>query len=310
MKVKDCRILHPPPYRGVKRTLYRLQGKNCSCILTNDGTEDGMFHYSDDSCMSMWLLYLYAEQLCNDGRPLAAYVHDLHSAYEQLKLTSLAQSEHVPFCSVPHFRQVYRAWAIRMNRAFLFKCPECQNAPEVLIGDATSESIQARHYCGQPITDFDSDGPAEARPHPRADRCLFNSAADRKPLQDFAAYARGDGKTAFGHSGVTQAHSFVFEEHHPSLQHLLEAASKQDMASMVTDVGSMYEDSSSPDRKVLAKMLRSMASDSPVASYLPREIAALVGALLANPGDRFPSELNAHSVPTVIGILCCFRQDA
>ena len=84
MKVKDCCILYPPLRCGVKRRLYRLQGKNCSCIFIFNGTEDVLFHYCDDAYASLWLLYPYADHLCNDGRTLAAYVHDLRSAYEQL----------------------------------------------------------------------------------------------------------------------------------------------------------------------------------------------------------------------------------
>lgn len=54
----------------------------------------------------------------------------------------------------------------------------------MLIGIATSESIQARHYCGQPITDIDVEGPVEARPHTTADRCVFKSAANRYSVDE------------------------------------------------------------------------------------------------------------------------------
>lgn len=58
----------------------------------------------------------------------------------------------------------------------------CEDEPHV-IGDATSESIQARHYCGQPITSFDADGPVAQRPHTRAERCLLSSASERSCLR-------------------------------------------------------------------------------------------------------------------------------
>ena len=63
MKVKDCCILYRPLRCGVKRTLYRLQGENRSCIFTYNGTEDVLFHYCDDSYVSLWLLYQYADHL-------------------------------------------------------------------------------------------------------------------------------------------------------------------------------------------------------------------------------------------------------
>lgn len=140
---------------------------------------------------------------------MSAYVHDLQSAYQQLKCTSFSDSEFDPFCSVPHFRQVYQAWVIKIDKPFDFRCPVCEDEPHVLIGDATSESIQARHYCGQPITSFDADGPVAQRPHTRAERCLLSSASERKLLHSFAAHVGGDGKTAFGYAGLSVAHDFM-----------------------------------------------------------------------------------------------------
>ena len=52
------------------------------------------------------------------------------------------------FCSIQHWRQVYQAWVIKVDRKLLFPRPVCGDQPPVLLGDATSDSIQARYYCG------------------------------------------------------------------------------------------------------------------------------------------------------------------
>ena len=86
-----------------------------------------------------------------------------------------------------------------MDTQFLFRCPVCGDEPPVLVGDATSESIQARYYCGQSITDTPAGSAAQLRPRVQADRCMFRTDADRKLLKGLASYVRGDSRTAFGH---------------------------------------------------------------------------------------------------------------
>ena len=57
VKVKEaCRILYPAPHSGHRRQLYKLRCANGHTIV-DDGTEHGLFHISDESCVSLWLLY-------------------------------------------------------------------------------------------------------------------------------------------------------------------------------------------------------------------------------------------------------------
>ena len=102
--------------------------------------------------MSLFFLYQYADHVNDDGKALSAYVRNQRDLYQQCRHTSFAEPEVIKFCSAPHLRRVYQAWLQRVNRLYLFQCPVCKDAPEVLIGDATSESIQARRYIGQAIT--------------------------------------------------------------------------------------------------------------------------------------------------------------
>lgn len=285
---KACRILYPAPRCGCKRELFELQcpNQNPSCTVVYDGIDDGLFHFSNESCVSLWLLYQYADQFQNDGKTLSAFVHDQCEVYRQHRHTSLPFGDEA-FCSVQHFRQVYQAWAIKVDRKFLFRCPVCGDQPPVLVGDATSESIQARYYCGQSITDAHADSIAQLRPHVRADRCMFRADADRKLLKGLASYVRGDNRTAFGHQKITADKLFVLDDNEEAL---MEAAMNQNMGSLVADVAHMCDRLAPSDRKVLGKMLGSLASDSPAISYSPLTVANAFEPLFASHAHGYPAE--------------------
>ncbi|DBB13183.1 TPA: hypothetical protein ACH3X3_004931 [Trebouxia sp. C0006] len=126
----------------------------------------------------MFAHVLPGDQWCNDGKALQAYVRDQRSVYEQH--SHKQPDNYVPFCSVPHFRAVFQAWANKMDRQWLFRCPKCGGAPPVVVGGATAESIQKRLYCGQSVTEFQAGSVPQARPDTRAEQCLLAAAADRR----------------------------------------------------------------------------------------------------------------------------------
>ena len=74
----------------------------------------------------------------------------------------------------------------------------------MLVGNVTAESIQARRYDEQPITQLHDDTlTAAAWGHTRAERCLFefcalNSVHNRRRLADFTSDIRGGGRSALG----------------------------------------------------------------------------------------------------------------
>lgn len=111
-----------------------------------DGTEYSLFHFSDELSVSLWLLKQYADQWCNDAKALQAYVRDQCSIYDQH--SHKQPINYVSFCSVPHIGAVFQAWASKMDRQWLYRYPKCGDAPPVLVGDATAESIQKKFYCG------------------------------------------------------------------------------------------------------------------------------------------------------------------
>ena len=285
VKVKDdCCIRYPPPRCGYKRPLFSLHctNNNPDCVITYDGTEDGLFHYSDVSCVSLVFLYACAEQFNHDGKTQAAYVFDLQLAYKQHMSSQFTVRPYVAFCSVPHFRQVYQAFLAKLDRQYLFRCPLCGDSPPVMVGDATAESIQAGRYHGESITQLEDDSiDAAPRPHTRAQRCVLSAAADRQLLGDFATSVRTDERSAFGHQRVgADDERFVFEYGSTNLEDLLRTATALDMSDMVQDIVNLQYRLDSSQQRVLAKMLGSMATDSPVSSYFPYTVAVKVKALL------------------------------
>ena len=71
---------------------------------------------------------------------------------------------------------LYQAWAIKLDLDYMFLCPTCGDSPDVLIGDATSESILGRYYNGTPIKEVDPVDDAEYhRPHTKAQHALFRA---------------------------------------------------------------------------------------------------------------------------------------
>ncbi len=138
----------------------------------------------------------------------------------------------------------------------------------------------AKYYIGHPIKVDIDDGDRPARPHTKAERTRFSQPAARKLLARFATYVRGDRRTAFGH--VSSDEPFMYEDGHPGLLNLLEAAHDSGMQSLLCDIGDKCSDQSTLDRRLLAKIIGTMATDSPTVSYLPCAVAESVLAFLAS----------------------------
>lgn len=79
---------------------------------------------------------------------------------------------------LPHqlFRQIYYAWASRLELCCLFKCPICGDNAEVLVGSVTSESIQGKCCSGVPITEVPEDPMTATRAHMRIPSQIFSNS--------------------------------------------------------------------------------------------------------------------------------------
>lgn len=104
------------------------------------------------------------------------------------------------FCSDRYFRQVYQAWASKLDVQYALQCPGRGDSPDVLVGDATCESIQAAYQIGRPIYMAPDTGEQYSRPHTKAQLGLFADPSARGLLSGFAAYVRGHHRAAFGHA--------------------------------------------------------------------------------------------------------------
>lgn len=189
----NCTVLYPDPCGGRTLPLYELQctGRTAACTVAYDGFEDGLFHYSNSTCVSLRLLYGYADQLVINGQPLKGYVAVQRVSYEHLVMP-LHDGTPVAFCTDKTFREVFQAWASKLELPYDFGCPLCGDSPDVLIGDATSVSIPGKYCHGDSIKKVDADDHNRyAPPHTKADRTLLPQAASRKLLSRFATYVRG-----------------------------------------------------------------------------------------------------------------------
>ena len=112
------------------------------------------------------------------------------------------------------------------------------------------------------------------------------AAADRRLVSAFASFIRNDGRTAF--EDISPAQQFSFQDNETAL---VLCAQQHDMSKLVLDVHGMSASLSLPDRQVLAKMLGSMASDSPTLSYFPLEVAASIKECIEVQDRHFSVEL-------------------
>ena len=90
--------------------------------------------------MALRILHLYADQIVHNGKPIPAFVRD-KCDYERYVPPGYICNGGISFASPTLLRQVYYAWASGLGLRYLVKFPVSGDNPEVLTGDAMSESI-------------------------------------------------------------------------------------------------------------------------------------------------------------------------
>ncbi|KAL3156304.1 hypothetical protein ABBQ32_012572 [Trebouxia sp. C0010 RCD-2024] len=206
-----CIVLYPDPCGGRTLPLYELRctARNPDCTVAYDGFEDGLFHYSNATCVSLRLLHGYANQLVLNGQTLKGNVAVQGDSCEQLVMP-LHDGTAVKFCTDKTFREIFQARAVKLDLQYAFGCPVCGESPDVLIGDATSVSILGKYYHGDSVESVNpEDHTRYERTYTKAERTLLPEVASRKLLFRFASYARGDNRTAFGHRCEQLAFQYV-----------------------------------------------------------------------------------------------------
>jgi Kyakuja-Dileera-Zisupton transposase len=267
---QSCMVYYPPPVCGRKMPLFKLRCSVCQAETVYDGTATGMFLFSTASCISLRILYGYAMSLNTDGRTMAASWSELSQEYEAWgEAWGGADGQVYKFCSEPQYRAFVYAWLDRVSRPYLFQCPICKDAPSVLIGDATSESIQAHHYIGEPITLPEPGIDAAPRPSTRAERCCLSDPHHRKSLKAFADCVG---------TGTPEAVTSMYgDEESGTWQALLTAAESCGLGPGVEDLKQMcMAGGEVASKKSLGEMLACLASDSPAIAYIPLAVVNLL----------------------------------
>jgi hypothetical protein len=234
----------------------------------------------------------------------------------------------------------------RMRRGqetpYCFRCPVCKDKPRVLIGDATASTIQARYYAGTPITKTDPALGVVARGQQqvRNRRSFVDATLPSKErvecmqlLDGLAALVRGAGGQAsswgragaggrgrgrggrgrgrtggrVGQTGASGEAAFGADD----VERLVQLTEAFGAAPFVR---ASYECAPSTPLgakacKDIAALLASMATESPVLSYLPRRCAVALGECLGSGavlGSELWVALQRHA-PVVHGALCALH---
>jgi Kyakuja-Dileera-Zisupton transposase/CxC4 like cysteine cluster associated with KDZ transposases len=269
---QSCMVYYPPPVCGRKMPLLKLRCSACKAETLYDGTATGMFLFSTASCISLDILYGYAMSLNIDGRTMAACWNELSQRYDAWGEARAVNGGVYKFCSQPLYRAIVYAWLDRVDRPYLFHCPECKDAPSVLIGDATSESIQAHHYNGEAVTLPEQGIDVAPRCRTRAQRCCVSDPDHREALKEFAA--------CVGTGTLEEFTSMYGDEQAGTWQALLTAANTCGLGPGVQDLKQLCLAGGQAARpastKRLGDMLLCFASVSPTISYVPLAVVDLL----------------------------------
>ncbi len=264
--------------------------QQAACTLVYDGQQDGIFPFSRQSCVALRLLYRYIDQLVTLGMTIDGYVRSLQIDYERY-----CPGPSIPFMSIPQFRKVYYAFGSRLKQIWCFMCPTCQDHPDILVGDATSATMQKRFYEGSPLTAWDTSLPVHARPHTRQQRC-FAGDEIRRLLQSAAAMLSGESPDPECLTALTDdCASLHNDENFQISPFILYIAGN---ASILSE----------HDRKAVSTCLKDLASDSPVCAYVPVDVIAICKRMLERSSNarsflEQDADVFGTSAPLLAGML-------
>lgn len=187
-----------------------------------------------------------------------------------------------PFCGLTTWRHAVYAFIAGLDVSYVFKCPVCQDCPEVVIGDATMLTLRKEKYSGTPITQPNTSVPQIPAPgHRRHNRCFQPDTSARQTLGALAQYVRGSGgRGQRDPLPGDWAPSQISMPGRPRVQGALCAIA--DMAGPGKPPATALPPRgagaalTASDRASVARFLDSLASDSPVLSYVPIAAAAVL----------------------------------
>jgi len=235
------------------------------------------------------------------------------------------------FVSPSVFRAAWFAFLDHLVYVDLFRCPICCDDPKVLVGDGTAILLKEKHYVGVPITQPSTAEPV-TRDHRRAQRCALSGPGTagwsraRQLLWRLAHRIHGSTQGLARRAppaGMLQDH-----EVQPLILALpLAMRGAVQLMCVATGVpcdmptGNWAQAGDAilrvaaraqpgqEERSALARFLFSLASDSPVCSYLPASAAAQVQ--LASTGQQPLTADQLAEVgrvaPLVHSVICMFQ---
>ena len=185
----------------------------------------------------------------------------------------------------------------------------CGANPRVLIGDATAESIQKRHYHGDPITTSSDDVPPIARPSTKAERSALGITRTHQLVAQFAEFARTYGDVPASNDSTRVPFNPVQDR-----QDLFYAGFLADAHILFEKVmDHLQQQILPPDvRRKLARFIAALASESPVVSYLPLSVVMLLAEVLQseNPAERILASATLYEIRRDAPLVADFLQAA
>lgn len=149
--------------------------RNAQCRVHYDGTSDGLFLLSNQSAVSLKLLYDSVAAFKGSG--LSPHAFCIITA-EEYDGAYRASDSPQPFMAENTWRRAFYLFlaSIHTNNA-MFKCPCCEDNPKILIADGIRLLINASQYKGQDITKPGIDLCVEPPDHKRHDRSFIDQRA-------------------------------------------------------------------------------------------------------------------------------------
>lgn len=130
----------------VPHSVLHCPARNPECVRRVDAGAMGLYQYSDRVFVALRRLYECTDLFTGDGRSVKSYVRTVHKDYDY------RPGGGHPFLSPNMFRKCFYQFIAALQRKYSFQCPICRDCPDVLIGDATAQTMRSEHYLGCDIT--------------------------------------------------------------------------------------------------------------------------------------------------------------
>jgi hypothetical protein len=291
--------LGPHYTRQLRHYVLQCPARAAGCMRRVDASALGLYMHSDTVFVALRRLYDCVDLFTEQGRSVKSFVRTVQSEYRY------APEGTPSFLSPNLFRKIYYVFVAALQREFLFQCPICRDCPDVLIGDATAETMRSEFYFGEPITQAaPSLELKRGAGNDRNSRRFVHNASLSSLLRDYAGHVSSRGDAIPPDCPLLQPV--------PGLDWLADICRAIDVIRFLP--GALQPPS--PVVGKVARMLAALGSDSPVAAYVPLSAAAAVAEHLRQPIDLHERLALTHTLrqrlqleaPILYDFLCVYWQ--